>query len=164
MKSLLIVNGPPGVGKTAACERLYRQIENSVWLDGDWCWMMNPFTANEENKRMVEDNITHLLRNFLTNSKLEMVIFSWVIPRAEVFDIVLGPLADLSFNLQRITLVCSPEELRRRMIAGGREEHKVQKSTSTLPGYLDMDTFQLDTTVLSPDEAATAILKLLTAQ
>lgn len=79
MKTLLMVNGPPGAGKTSMCRILNKSI-NSVWLDGDWCWMMNPFIVNAENKKMVEDNIIHLLRNFLTNSSMETVIFSWVIP------------------------------------------------------------------------------------
>ena len=59
-----------GVGKTATSKSLYQKLINSVWLDGDWCWMMNPFIANEENKEMVLDNISHLLRNFLMNSSI----------------------------------------------------------------------------------------------
>ena len=49
-KKLFIVNGAMGVGKT-------KKLQNSVWLDGDWCWMINPFVVNEENKRMVINNI-----------------------------------------------------------------------------------------------------------
>ena len=68
MKKLIIINGVPGVGKTAVCKKLYKQILGSVWLDGDWCWMMNPFIVTKENKKMVEDNIVFILRNFLNNS------------------------------------------------------------------------------------------------
>ena len=46
-----------GVGKTTTCEELSKKLQNSVWLDGDWCWMINPFVVNEENKRMVINNI-----------------------------------------------------------------------------------------------------------
>lgn len=42
-----------GVGKTATSKELNKKLNNSVWLDGDWCWMMNPFTVNDENKNMV---------------------------------------------------------------------------------------------------------------
>lgn len=63
MKKLIIINGTMGVGKTATSKALYQKLESSVWLDGDWCWMMNPFIVNEENKTMVIDNITHHFRN-----------------------------------------------------------------------------------------------------
>lgn len=45
------------VGKTATCEELLGRLPDSVWLDGDWCWMMNPWVFSEENKRMVEDKL-----------------------------------------------------------------------------------------------------------
>ena len=61
-KTLIVINGCMGVGKTAVAQALYRRLQHSVWLDGDWCWMMNPWVISEENKRMVEDNITYLLR------------------------------------------------------------------------------------------------------
>src|SRR5476649_2686108 len=69
-KKLIIINGTMGVGKTATCRELNKNLENSVWLDGDWCWMINPFVVNDENKNMVVNNITYLLRNLLTNSSL----------------------------------------------------------------------------------------------
>lgn len=62
---------------------------NSVWLDGDWCWMMNPFTVSDENKNMVINNITHLLRSFLTNSSFQYVIFNWVIHYEDIFNLIL---------------------------------------------------------------------------
>ncbi len=75
-KKLIIVNGAMGVGKTTTCKELNKSLQNSVLLDGDWCWMMNPFVVNEENKKMVIDNITYLLRGFIRNSTIEYVIFT----------------------------------------------------------------------------------------
>lgn len=56
-KKLVIVNGAMGVGKTTTCKELSKKLQNSVWLDGDWCWMINQFVVNEENKCMVINNI-----------------------------------------------------------------------------------------------------------
>ena len=47
-------NGTIGVGKSAIATALKNELENSVMLDGDWCWMMNPWKVTEENKKMVE--------------------------------------------------------------------------------------------------------------
>lgn len=79
MKKLVIINGTMGVGKTTISKEVHKSLDKSVWLDGDWFWMMNPWVFSEENIRMVMDNITHLLRNYLTNSTFDYVILSWVL-------------------------------------------------------------------------------------
>lgn len=150
MKTLLMVNGPPGTGKTSVCRILNKSI-NSVWLDGDWCWMMNPFIVNSENKSMAEDNIIHLLRNFLTNSSVETVIFSWVIPRDSIHDRLVERLKDLDFRLLKITLLCSAEILRQRMENQGRPRERIENSVASLGQYWEMNTRKIDTTNL--DEA-----------
>ena len=67
-KKLIIINGTMGVGKTTISKMLYKELENSFWLDGDNCWMMNPFIVNEENKKMVVDNITYILKSQIKSS------------------------------------------------------------------------------------------------
>ena len=61
MKKLIIINGTMGAGKSTVSELLLKETENSIYLDGDWCWNMNPFTVNEENIEMVLKNIIFLL-------------------------------------------------------------------------------------------------------
>lgn len=61
MKTLYLIGGPMGVGKTAVGQRLKARLQRSIFLDGDWCWNANPFTVTEETKAMVMDNIIHLL-------------------------------------------------------------------------------------------------------
>ena len=57
MKNLYIIGGTMGVGKTTVCQRLKRDLKNSVFLDGDWCWDARLFQVTEERKVMVIDNI-----------------------------------------------------------------------------------------------------------
>ena len=54
-----------GMGKTAVCRKMNYLLNNSVFLDGDWCWNADPFQVTDETKNMVMDNITHLLNNFI---------------------------------------------------------------------------------------------------
>lgn len=86
MKKLIIVSGTMGVGKSATCRLLYKMAPRSVWLDGDWCWLMNPWDTCEENREMVMNNISVLLRSYLSNSTFDNVIFSWVLHRKEVIE------------------------------------------------------------------------------
>ena len=50
MKNLILMGGPMGVDKTAACQLLKRRLGRCVFLDGDWCWDMHPFQVTEETK------------------------------------------------------------------------------------------------------------------
>ena len=39
-----------GVGKTTISQLLKKQLNNSVFLDGDWCWDSHPFQVTDETK------------------------------------------------------------------------------------------------------------------
>jgi len=47
-KKLIFVCGPNGVGKSTACLELLHQLDNSAYVDSDWCSAWNPFVHNEE--------------------------------------------------------------------------------------------------------------------
>lgn len=78
MKTLYMIGGTMGVGKTTVCQHLKRELANSVFLDGDWCWDADPFQVTDETKTMVIDNICYLLNSFLKCSAYENIIFCWV--------------------------------------------------------------------------------------
>ena len=65
MKTLYLIGGTMGVGKTTVSQQLKKDLANSVFLDGDWCWDADPFQVTDETKEMVMDNICYLLNNFL---------------------------------------------------------------------------------------------------
>ena len=50
MKRLYLIGGPMGVGKTTVCQELKRLTAPSVFLDGDWCWDMEPFQVTAETR------------------------------------------------------------------------------------------------------------------
>lgn len=65
MKRLYLIGGTMGVGKTTVCQQLKKELPNSVFLDGDWCWDADPFQVTEETKTMVLQNICYLLNSFI---------------------------------------------------------------------------------------------------
>lgn len=161
MKKLIIINGMPGVGKTTISRELYKSISDLVWLDGDWCWMMNPFIVNEENKKMVTANINFLLRSYLNNSSYKYVIFNWVIGDENIFETILNKLNDIDFQLYKISLISSPKVLRERMLEDGRTEEQIENSINNLRLYEDMDTFKIDTTNMSVRDVVKKILQIM---
>lgn len=164
-KKLIIINGTMGVGKTATCKELNKKLYNSVWLDGDWCWMMNPFIVNDENKATVINNITYMLRNFLVNSSFEYVIFNWVIHTEDISNLILQRLNDLEYDLIKITLICSKEALQKRILEDVqlnlRDESGMSTSIERLTLYKNMDTVKINTTDISVSETVDRIIKII---
>ncbi|MEI2396573.1 MULTISPECIES: AAA family ATPase [Paenibacillus] len=157
MKKLIIVNGTMGVGKSSICKQLFKSLDRSVWLDGDWCWMMQPWTVNDENIIMVENNINYLLHSFLTNTSFDYVIFSWVLHRKEMIDRLLARLSDLEFEHQVITLTCSESALRQRMQEDHRTEEQINRSLERVSTYAGMPSHSVDTSEIGLDEVVLQI-------
>ena len=161
-KRLWILAGPMGSGKSTLGRELRDALPRSVYLDGDWCWDASPFVVTEETRRMVLGNIRHLLRSFLLCSEYENVVFAWVMPARAVLDAVLDGLPDC--EVRAVSLTCSAGELCRRLdgdvLAGLREAGVSLRALSYLPLYPLPGTVELDTTGLSPREAARKIMEL----
>lgn len=164
MKDLILINGPMGVGKTAVCTRLYRRLPDAVWLDGDWCWMMHPFRVNDENKAMVEDNIAHLLQNFLRNTGLRYIVFAWVMHQESIVQNLLARVGtEHPYRLHRISLVCSPEVLRQRLLGRGTGD-VIENAVARLPLYRQQPSHCLDTSEMTLDQVVERIRELVCAE
>lgn len=164
MKTLYLIGGPMGVGKSTACQRLKTGLDRSVFLDGDWCWDMHPFQVNEETQAMVLSNIACLLNSFLHCSVYEHVIFCWVMHRQEIVDGILKALDLRNCRVVHLSLVCSAETLRRRIKAdidaGIRTPDALERSLQYLPLYEAVGGMHLDTTQLDANKVAARLIRL----
>ena len=165
MKHLILIGGPMGIGKTTACKALAAMLPNNVFLDGDWCWNMRPFTVNEETKQMVMDNITFLLSSFLHCSAYENVIFCWVMHEQEIVDEILRRLPLESVCVHPISLVGSERALAARIsydIAQGlRTPDAIGRSLSYLSKYETLSTVKLDVSDLTPEQTAKRLAQIV---
>ena len=165
MKNLILINGTMGAGKTTVSRALQKILPDAVFLDGDWCWDADPFLVTEETKRMVMENITFLLAQFLDCSAYQNVIFCWVMHEQHILSEVLARLRTQSSRVLCVTLVQSEDVLRKRLMQdiarGSRDEAVIARSLSQLGGYAEMNTVKLDTRALSPDGAARRIAAML---
>ena len=92
MKTVYLIGGPMGVGKTTVCQILKNQQNNCVFLDGDWCWDMHPFIVNEQTKAMVMKNICFMLNQFIHCPVYETILFCWVMHEQGIIDEILSNL------------------------------------------------------------------------
>lgn len=164
MKNLYLISGTMGVGKTAVCQRLKKELPNSVFLDGDWCWDSSPFQVTEETKTMVLDNITHLLNNFLRCSAYDNVIFCWVMNEQAIIDTILERLDSRGCQIRCISLTASEEEIRKRIAhdisKGIRTLNAIERSLARLPMYQKLNTIKIDTTQKTLSEIVGEIQEL----
>ncbi|MDB7952377.1 AAA family ATPase [Faecalitalea cylindroides] len=148
MKHVYLIGGPMGIGKSTICNQLNQDLDHSVFLDGDWCWNMDPFMVNQDTKNMVLDNITHCLNNFIHTPGIENIIFCWVMHKQDIIDQIIQKLDTEGADIHLISLICEKEELIKRMLIDRRDNQSIRKSLQYLELYKDLDTKKIDVTTL----------------
>ena len=162
MKKVYIIGGTMGVGKTTVCQMLKFTMEKAVFLDGDWCW--DPRIVTEETKRMVKDNICHILNSFIHCSEYKNILFCWVMHEQSIIDDIIKGLDTENVMIRTISLTCDTnsleERLREDILTGVRKADVLPRSLDRLPMYDELDTLKIDTSYLMPDEVAELIAHL----
>lgn len=164
MKKLYFIGGPMGVGKTTISLALKNRLPNSVFLDGDGCWDANPSTITDETKKMVIDNIGHLLNNYLRCSTYEYVIFCWVLHEQSIIDHIMNKIHPQLFNFINISLIADEETLKKRLLKdieeGVRTEDIIKRSLDRLPMYDHLNTIKINTKDKTVDKIIEEILRI----
>lgn len=162
-KHLYVIGGTMGAGKTTVCNILKKKLKNSVFLDGDWCWNMEPFQVTEETKAMVMDNITHILNNFLACSAYDHVIFCWVLHEQEILDTLLSRLVCRNAEVHLYSLILDEKSLEKRLnkdiCQGLRQKDILERSIERIPLYEKLNTKKIHVSRQTPEETAAAILR-----
>lgn len=164
MKTIYLIGGTMGVGKTTVCQQLKEKLNNSVFLDGDWCWYAHPFQVTEETKKMVIQNICFLLNQFIHCSAYDNVIFCWVMHEQSIINTILESIDKTNCAVKIISLVCNEQALRNRLekdIANGlRPKDVIARSISRIPYYQRLNTVKIDVSTKDIGEIVCEIVNL----
>ena len=164
MKTLYMIGGTMGVGKTTVCQLLKQDLPNSVFLDGDWCWDASPFQVTDETKAMVINNICYLLNNFLKCSLYENIIFCWVMHEQSIIDSILKKLDSQNFDVKCVSLIADEKTLYERLSMdverGIRSEDVIERSVARIPMYQTLNTIKIDTNAKTAAVIANEIKQL----
>jgi len=165
MKNLFLIGGTMGAGKTATCQVLKQKLNNSIFLDGDWCWDMHPFQVTEETKQMVIENICFLLNNFIRCSAYENIIFCWIMHQQPIIDDIISRLDTTNCEVHSISLICNKYALQARLqkdvAAGVRTKDVIQRRIERIPLYEKLNTCKVNVSELTPEQAANFIIKVV---
>ena len=121
MKKLILLSGSPCVGKTTIGQYLFEQYNNSAYLDGDWCWCVNPFSIEDKRLRNGDKSMSFILSNYL-QSEFDYVFFtSVVLTDSGIRENILKNITADDYEVIGFTLTCSEETLVKRHDERGDE-------------------------------------------
>ena len=164
MKTLYMIGGTMGIGKTTVCQQLKQDLPNSVFLDGDWCWDAKPFQVTDETKAMVTNNICYLLNNFLKCSAYDNIIFCWVMHEQSIINSILEKLDTQNGEVKCVSLVADEKTLCERLAMdverGIRSEDVIERSIARIPMYQALNTTKIDTNAKTVAMIANEIMQL----
>jgi hypothetical protein len=91
------------------------------------------------------------------------VLFFWVIPREDLSGYIVKKMRehDLSFELKKITLMCTDDQLKERMRLDGRDTNTIEKSIVYQDAFRLMNTIKVDTSGLTVLEIIDELLKII---
>ena len=158
---VIIINGPMGVGKTAAGKLIAGKYPGTAFIDGDWCMDLHPFVGNRETKAMAVDNILHMIGNYRKCSACKRVVLAWLMDDRWVLRSILDGVAALGAEVRSATLVCDRETLTVRWKndrhCEWRTDQWLEASLASLPYFSAMED-AIDTGGLSAGQVADLIM------
>lgn len=163
MNTLLFIHGPNGVGKSAVCKAIYQQLPHSAWLESEWCRMINPFIWNDDIISLTVNNISQMLRGYLSCAWLDYVIFPYGFhgPRQQIWETVLSNLADIPYTFAPIALTCGEEEHVARMTRDGRDQARIQRALAARYLYDALPYPKVDTTHMTIRQTANRVIDIV---
>ena len=161
MKNLIMIGGTMGVGKTTTCRELQKILPNNVFLDGDWCWDLQPFVVNDETKEMVMENICFQLNQFIKCSQYENIIFCWVMHEQSIIDTILSLVDTNDCIIKLFSLIADKHSLVKRIGIdvehGIRTVDVIDRSVARISNYDLLNTERIDVSNITSLQAAELI-------
>ena len=152
---LIMIGGPPWVGKTTCAREVFASLQNSAWLDGDDVWRVNPFSVEDPRLRNSDRNMSFVLNTYL-ESRFDYVIFSSVVLTDKpITDGILDAIEREDYDVLFFMLSCSRSALEART---AKRDNIAAPESRFMRAAKAQDAIHLDTTNMRPDEVTQAIL------
>jgi DNA polymerase III delta prime subunit len=154
---LVLLGGPPGVGKTSVLARLERKLARGAFLDADDVRRFRPTAQDAAPLEAGVRNVIAVLRGYL-EARPPLVVLAWVLANPMLVERILGGLAGLYGSVQMLYLVTTPAELEARCASEPERTHSLAYALAKLAEIERLPHPKLDTTGLDAEAVAERIL------
>ena len=161
MQHLLLLGGPPGVGKSTVAPLLAERLAPCAWVEADDLWRRAPELVDDRTRRMVESNIGHVLREYVA-AEYPVVFLSWVLHRRDLIERLLAAIP-VSGAKHVVHLTAAPEVLRARVGADPGRGRSLERALRRLEEIEALPYAKIDTSTSSPEEIAERVSRLVRA-
>ena len=160
MKTILLLLGPNGIGKSTTAKCILDKLPNAALVDSEWCRAMNPYDMDT-----VVNNLYALMKNYLLCPEIEVIVFPYGFhgDRKQRYDIVIDKLRGdkMDFSEFTVILTCSYEENIARLQNDMRDMERINRGMKNTFHFYDEYNFpKIDTTNLTVTQTADEIIKL----
>lgn len=165
-KKLIFICGPNGVGKSSTCRELVNYIEDSAYVDSDWCTARNPFILTDETIDIGRQFMQFMLTKYLECSIYKNIIWTYGFHghRKDSFNKIMIELRKLNvdFDFIPIILTCDINENIKRMKHDNRDEARIDRAIrNTREIYNDYPFPTINTTNMAIKEAVYEMKKMI---
>ncbi|MGP3968764.1 hypothetical protein [Streptomyces sp. 6N223] len=139
---MLVLTGPPGVGKTALAGEIFdqlaaREIPHAV-VDLDWLCVSYPFPEGDNfNEEVALANLRDVWRNFVAKNGAQRLVLARVVESLDYLDRLREVLPDPQFVICRLTARTHTLRARLRARESGSSQNALIKRAEYLAAWFD---------------------------
>jgi hypothetical protein len=157
MKTVTVITGNTGVGKSTVAEKLMRSVPESGWYDCDTAWKTNPL-AELKNRMIGVSTMCAAATDTYFAAGLQNVFLSGVLPGDFHFDRIKSLMSSSEFKFRAFWLTCEERVNRQRLISRDGHDNTYIKLSKYLE---DGAAVPVDCTSTDADEVVDTIRKLM---
>jgi len=156
---LILIGGEAWTGKSTCAGLLFKQLDNSAWLDGDDVWRVNPWKVDDPRLRTSDINMAFVLQTYLQSKFENVILSSIVLSVPAITERILQRIKDVEYELVSFTLLCDELTLTKR--AKERDNNQTPKFTLLKQTRKPDNTIKIETANRSPEEVVEKMLMVI---